>query len=277
VNSKSHLSKGLQSPSALVQHCTTLALIKSLTKMREVLEVFDRVSRALEESEEEGQWCRRRRELQREARRRVPEFQVVIALSQLNLAGGADGPAGATPGFAQADKNANETKSALLAECAQRLMWMYQQCLPEVVAEARFDFGKLLVRFADKKTVRDDDDEDVPSAPDSATGFHALRKLHVLRLLKESEQFALSGKMGTSYLRIRCLSKLTCGLSSFFVAHLPLYAAEGVQRDAGPCGSRCYRLPRRRYARQEPLVLREPRRAGSVVLCSAEGSSRAWS
>ena len=64
------------------------------------------------EDEDEGQWSRARREIMREARKRVPELQVVIAYSQMHT-----------------ERDANETRAALLAESAQRLRWQ-PRCMP---------------------------------------------------------------------------------------------------------------------------------------------------
>jgi nucleolar pre-ribosomal-associated protein 1 len=177
VNTKSHFSKGLQSTSGLVQHCTALALAKCFKKYHEVKKFFEEVGKALEEDEEEGQWCRRRKELEREVRRRVPDFQVVVAFSQLKINTGTD-------------RQPNVTKAELLGESAQRLLWMYHQCLPEVVSEARFDVGKLLMNFEEMGEKEEMTEEGMGG------GLNTVLQLHVLRLLKESDQFAWSGKMG---------------------------------------------------------------------------------
>jgi nucleolar pre-ribosomal-associated protein 1 len=176
VNTKSHFSKGLQSTSGLVQHCTALALAKCLRKYDEVMKAFEELGKALEEDENDGQWYSRRREVGREVRRRVPEFQVVVAFSQLKATTG--------PNI-----QSNASKAELLAESAQRLLWLYHQCLPEVVSEARFDVGKLLTNFGDEK-----DGEEIDEG--LGGGLHTVRQLHILRLLKESDQFSWSGKMG---------------------------------------------------------------------------------
>ncbi|KAG6897168.1 hypothetical protein C0992_003674 [Termitomyces sp. T32_za158] len=143
VNTKVHFTRGLQSASGLVQHCTALALAKCLAKYEEVIKAFLEVEAALEENETEGQWCRRRRDIEREARRRVPDFQVIVAFSQQKFE---EAPATAktTIGAPPPGPTPNPTRTALLSESAHRLLWMYQRCLPMVVAEARFDVGKLL-------------------------------------------------------------------------------------------------------------------------------------
>ena len=192
INTKSHFSKGLQSPSGLVQHCTALTLAKCLQKYESLLRVFEEAHEALEEDPEEGQWVRRRREMEREVRRRVPEVGVVV-------------------GFAQQGKGkGNEVRGALLAESAQRLLWMYHRCLPSVVAEARFDVGKLLLNFSvrssDEKVEMEKEDgmeveaeegKDEDEEPRAAARLHRVQQLHVLKILKESDQFVWAGKAGT--------------------------------------------------------------------------------
>ena len=82
VGSKALFAKRLQASSAtIVQHCTALALVKCLRKLAEVVRVFRMVDIYLEEDEEAGQWRRRRSEVEREARRRVSEFRVIVAFS----------------------------------------------------------------------------------------------------------------------------------------------------------------------------------------------------
>jgi nucleolar pre-ribosomal-associated protein 1 len=191
VNTKAHLSKGLLSSSGLVQHCTALALAKCLNKYEQVLISFNEIATLLQENETDGQWCKRRRDIEREVRRRVPEFQVIVAFSQQNLGEGISVAGGAAV-------PPNPTKAALLSESAQRLLWMYYRCLPLVVAEARFDVGKLLQNFTtDAQTAKvntDSDEQD--ESPDAAARLHMVRQLHVLRLLKDSDQFAWTGKIG---------------------------------------------------------------------------------
>src|SRR5882762_2379397 len=189
VNTKNNMSKGLQSTSSLVQHCTALALAKCLVKYAKVLRTFHDVQSMLEEDEEDGQWCKRRREIERDVRRRVPDFQVVVGFSQQKF----------VDNVAQPDNSIlpsghiNPTKAALLSESAQRLLWLYHRCLPSLVAEARFDVGKLLLNFGG--TASDGMANiltDTVSNP--VAGLRTIRELHVLRLLKDSDQFAWSGK-----------------------------------------------------------------------------------
>lgn len=136
-----------------------------------------------------GQWSRRRREVEREVRKRVPDFQVVVAMGQHV---GATTTATATP--APTTKQTNETQVALLAESSTRLLWLYNRCLPSLVAEARFDVGKLLQHLVPSPTTS----EDGESVSSSIAGLRTLRQLHVLRLLKENEGFSWTGKTGAS-------------------------------------------------------------------------------
>lgn len=177
VSTKAHFSKGLQSTSHLVQHCTALALARCLTKLSSVFRTFQDVESALEE-DEAGQWTRRHRDVEREARRRVPDFQVVVAFSQMKIDG-------------------REVKTALLGESAQRLLWLYHLCFPQMVAEARFDVGKSLQGLVDAS-------QDAVRQSGSVFGLYGLKQLHVLRLLRESDQFTWSGKAGQWSVFIFC-------------------------------------------------------------------------
>lgn len=196
-NMKVNFSKGLQQSTTthgqtqtqaygpgqggLVQHCTALALAKCLLKYRAVLHQFRDIAGALEENANdetgrEGQWSRRARELRKELRKRVPDFQVIIAFAQ--------------------QKAVNRTKAALLAESANRLLWLYHCCLPEVVAEARFDVGKLLMTLADPTSTTDSSEENGEDKGETTAPrkLHAVSQLHVYRLLESSDQFVWSGK-----------------------------------------------------------------------------------
>lgn len=136
-----------------------------------------------------GQWSRRRREVEREVRKRVPDFQVVVAMGQHVRA---TTTATATP--APTTKQTNKTQVALLAESSTRLLWLYNRCLPSLVAEARFDVGKLLQHLVPSPSMS----EGGESVSSSIAGLRTLRQLHVLRLLKENEGFSWTGKTGTS-------------------------------------------------------------------------------
>ena len=177
-------------------------------KYDQVLQTFRGVAAKLEEDEEEGEWFKRIRDLEKEVRRRVPEFQVLVAFSQHGLV--LDVAAAANPQSKGQPITPNATRSSLLAESALRLLWMYNRCLASLAAEARFDIGKLLQRFL--KVPSDDDgdgDEEEEGQQeeievlDTVERLDRVRRLHVLRLLKESDQFTWTGKLsGTKYLCI---------------------------------------------------------------------------
>ncbi|KZT67038.1 hypothetical protein DAEQUDRAFT_694819 [Daedalea quercina L-15889] len=207
VNIKVHLSRGLQAPSPLVRHCTALALAKCLLKYDAVVQAFRAIERALEE-DAEGQWARRRDEVEREVRRRVPDFQVVLGFAQKSSEGVRAGTeAEGDVDMGQAGSAVNPVRGALLAESAQRLLWLYHRCMSALVAEARFDVGKLLLSV--QNVVR-------PTASPSARtdGLDVLRQLHVLRLLSESDQFSWSGKAGGSHSNLYVLLKMYAVTSS---------------------------------------------------------------
>ncbi|KAI9512767.1 ribosome 60S biogenesis N-terminal-domain-containing protein [Russula earlei] len=192
VNTKAHFSRGILSAFPLVQHCTALALAKSLTKYSEVLKVMRKVESELEENESDGQWKKRRNELELEARRRVPDFQVVIAFSQKT----GEDVQSAPEDLGSTIKPPSKVQVAMLAESSTRLLWLYHLCFPSLVAEARFDPGKLLQNSFDN-----DINSDSIAMPNS--GFKTLRRLHVLRLLRESNQFLWSSKSSSrSYISV---------------------------------------------------------------------------
>lgn len=187
VNTKAHLTKGLQSASPLVRHCTALALAKCLVKLGQVVCVFQEIASALEENEQEGQWNLRWREIQGEARRRVPDFQVIIAFAQQAAA--------STPEVSRPTSVTvsapNQTQVALLSEAAHRLLWLYHAHLASLVAEARYDSGKALQHITQPSAVAN-------SGGVELNGVHTLQRLHVLALLKETDQLSLSNKAGSS-------------------------------------------------------------------------------
>ena len=189
-NTKNNFTRGLQSPSALVQHNTALALAKCLLKFQAVLAEISKISSALEESQEDGQWAKREKEVAREVRKRVPEFQVLVAFSQAQQQKHGEPLATATSSEQSHSGISvpNPAKTALLSEASLRLLWLYHQCFPAMVAEAKFDVGKLLQAFVDDETTGDD-------ATDTSKRFRQLQQLHILNLLKESDQFAVTGRM----------------------------------------------------------------------------------
>ncbi|TFK24236.1 hypothetical protein FA15DRAFT_423825 [Coprinopsis marcescibilis] len=174
MNMKNVFTKGLQFTTPgqksaniagnLVQHTTALALLKCLDKLARVKQAFEKVASALGESPTEGQWTRRLKEVMKEVRRRLPEFQVVIAFCSVNLRAFMpqtdQQDAKNNPDSNPTSSASHVKRKALLAECAMRLLWMYQKCLPEVVDEARFDVGKILVGFEFGHPEPDEEEED---------------------------------------------------------------------------------------------------------------------
>ncbi|KAK0455710.1 ribosome 60S biogenesis N-terminal-domain-containing protein [Desarmillaria tabescens] len=189
VNTKVHFTKGLQQASrSLVQHCTALALSKCLMKYRDVTKHFRMIADALEEGEADGQWSKRCRDLEKEARKRVPEFQVIVGYSQRTTGQLAS----------QLTESQRQTQAALLAESAQRLLWLYHDCLPDSVSEARFDIGKMLINFSSTETVEGEGNNENMSP--AARKLHLVRQLHVLRLLQSSDQFSWASKPGQTFI-----------------------------------------------------------------------------
>jgi nucleolar pre-ribosomal-associated protein 1 len=75
-------TKGLQNTSQLVRYTCALTLTRCLFKFRSVLQAFREASLALKETDM-GWWSTRAREVQKEARSRMPDIQVIIALSPI--------------------------------------------------------------------------------------------------------------------------------------------------------------------------------------------------
>lgn len=194
--SKEHLSKGLLSfKEPLVVHCTALALAKMLIKYEAVCDTFKSIEIALEESVESGQWYKRRLELEKQLRRRMPEFQVIVAMSQKFAVTETHANKLPTDSSVEADSTAMDIDTApgidiqrsMLNETALRLMWLYHKLLPSLVAETRFDVGKLLTTLPISSASTDGS---------QVAGLNALGQLHVLRLLQENSQFAWTAKHG---------------------------------------------------------------------------------
>lgn len=167
-------------------------------KYHAVHERFLSISKTLGENED-GQWTRRCGELEREVRKRVPDFMVIIAFGQLKQ--GPTKPRLSSPDKSnnapQSDnpKPTNSTKDALLAESAQRLLSLYQKCLPSVVVEARFDLGKLLHGFVQEVERQGVDAED-ENEIEPAKRLSRVQQLHVLSLLREGDHFMWNSKIG---------------------------------------------------------------------------------
>ena len=97
---------------------------------------------------------------------------------------------------------------ALLSKISQMLLWLYQECLPDVVAEARFEIGKLILNLVEGSLAPLSDDhgagatatgqEDQPM--EASTALQSAKHSHILRLLSGSDQFAWAGKVGDTIL-----------------------------------------------------------------------------
>lgn len=160
--------------------------MKCLQKYASVLKNLEQVESALEvKGTGVGLWGKRRREVEKEVRKRVPEFQVILGFCQQKVVS------------APKTQASSPLRTALLQESAQRLLLLYHKYLPEVVAEARFDVGKVLASF--DVSVVDDADED-SGIPEAAKKFHLIQRLHVFRTLKENDQFIWTGKTCTESL-----------------------------------------------------------------------------
>ena len=162
------------------------------------------IEEALEENTDTGLWTFRRLELEKEVRKRVPDFQVMVTLSQRNISAWAPASAPTTDMLPDQSQPGETARNALLSEAALRLMWLYHRSLPSLAVEARFDPGKLLLSLTSGINAGSP-----PGSPAIASrsnesptsGLDALGQLHVLRLLQESDQFSWSAKLGK---RRRC-------------------------------------------------------------------------
>lgn len=173
VTLKAHVSKALQHASVLVQHAAGLTLAKCLEKCREVYEAMEEVESALCE-DVEGTWRRRRDEVEREARKRVPDFQVIVAFASAH----------------QTETNTRGqggTRDAMLNELGQRLLYLYHRVIPSMVAEARYDVSKSVLALLEPA-------DDEKGASVGINGLKSLQKLHVLKMLGANTQFSWSLK-----------------------------------------------------------------------------------
>ncbi|KIY45257.1 hypothetical protein FISHEDRAFT_49590 [Fistulina hepatica ATCC 64428] len=178
---KLHLTKGLQHSSSLVQHATAVLLVRCLSKYEAVQSAFSEVARALGEHTQTERWTNCKTDLAREMRKRLPDYQVILAFSR-NVA--------TQPGDSSVVSSANGVKQALLAEIAQRLLWLYHHCLPDVVKETRVDIGKALINFHEGSVIS--------SNQDASVRLDSVRQIHVLRLLEECHDFVWDARPGGS-------------------------------------------------------------------------------
>ena len=241
---KQYLSKGLQHPDGLVQYTTALTLARALHKLDTVQRVFLEIEaeiRAEPGSSAENPWARRRRELEMECRKRVPEVYVVIGFAQKSAT-----LARIDPDSGEEPNPALLAKSTMLAESALRLFGLYHHTLPSIAQEAKFDVGKLLVSSSSAKAERRErrearagsvisDSGSVGSvgtvgtagmgggfghARGDVAGFEALSQIHVLTLLSEVGDFNWSSKAGTSFSSSLRTEMLTS--RSRLAIHIPL-------------------------------------------------------
>jgi nucleolar pre-ribosomal-associated protein 1 len=183
-----------------VQRVTALCLTQALEKYELVLRTFRQVEDALEEEEGEGRWKTRRQEVEREIKKKVPNFEVIVAFSQVKSTVDSSVSQWGATDLVESDK---VLKNAMLAECALRLMWLYHRSLPEMPSEARYDVGKLLLSGSGRRLVDSLGNSTSPvivtsEAPHDVAGFDVLSQLHILRLLQHSDQFIWHATLGAS-------------------------------------------------------------------------------
>jgi nucleolar pre-ribosomal-associated protein 1 len=191
---KPHVTKALQHASALVRHTAALTLARCLQKCESVLHEFRKVESALEEEAGGGEWGKRREEMEKEVRRRVPEFGVILAFANANRSGmmsSSDKRRGKENGRSN---SATDARGSMMNELAERLIWLYHRCVPAMVAEARYDVGKSMQSFLE---IADDENNHGPMEGGEEREMHGmdrLRELHVLKMLSENEQFVWNAK-----------------------------------------------------------------------------------
>ncbi|WWD09124.1 hypothetical protein V865_007246 [Kwoniella europaea PYCC6329] len=204
---KIHIMKGLQHTDGLVQHVTAITLARGLQKLSVVQELFSQIEKMIEDEPStsgENAWRRGRRELEMEARKRIPELSVIIAFAQ-------KAATMAPPEPETEAELALASKSAMLTEIALRIFGLCNKTMPSMASEVKFDVGRLLVSAssasAERRARREaregsviSDSGSVASVGTMGTagmgggfgqargdveGFEALSQLHVLQLLGE--------------------------------------------------------------------------------------------
>lgn len=211
-----HLQKGLGHPDALVRQVTALTLARAVDKLTAV----DQLLKGLEQMAEsqagpsQNVWGRCRRELEIEARRRVPDVATIITLAQSSAALVRPPPGS---GEDWEPEPALVARSDMLTEAALRLFKGYQVAFPSISREVKFDIGRLLVsgstRKQEKKLKKEEKREgstagDTASAMSSVgtvgtagmgggfgadrgdtEGWQAVNQLHVVRLLLQAKEW----------------------------------------------------------------------------------------
>jgi nucleolar pre-ribosomal-associated protein 1 len=123
-------------------------------------------------------------------RKRVPDLGTVVGFAMA----AAKGSSGV--GSSEVEKS----RRAVLTEAALRLLSLYHLTLPSLVAEGKFDAGKLLVPAEEKgkgKGAATEAGDGWGFARAELKGVDALSQLHVLRLVGEGGDFVWGGKAGT--------------------------------------------------------------------------------
>lgn len=199
---KQFSTKGLLSKHPLVQQTTAVTLSRCLAKLHAVLTTFQTIERTLEENPTKGAWAVRRSEVECEMRKRIPDVANIVGFA-LAVA----------RQVSEATTSEESSRGAILTEAALRLLSLYHLTLPGLIAEARFDVGKLLVPGAaegaggGKGKAREEDGSSALAATTAGDGWgfaradlegvEALSQLHVLRLVGEGGNFAWSSKAGS--------------------------------------------------------------------------------
>ena len=165
-----------------------MCLARVLEKFERVLQALRGVETALLEDSGMGQWHSRIDELEKEVKKRVPNFEVIVAFSQQK----------SSTVWAPERSKEYGARRGMISEIGLKLMWLYHRSLPCIPAEARYDIGKLLFSPTGQQLIADSGDaEDLSS---QAPGFASLSQLHLLRLFHHSSQFAWWTTFGEYYL-----------------------------------------------------------------------------
>lgn len=220
---KAYLAKGLASAApGLVQHTVALSLARALQKFLKVKALFGKFAKEYRgegtSDEVDDPWSKRIRELELEMRKRAPDVEVILAFAQHSAASQA-----LQASAEEADEGA-KARAELLTESALRLFDLYYKALPSVVAEVKFDVGKLLVtsssakqeQLARKQAREGSVADDVGSLASVGTAgtigmgggfgqgrgdvkdFDALSQIHMLEMLSSVKEWDWMKKAGTS-------------------------------------------------------------------------------
>ena len=147
---KTHMTKGMSHADHLVQLVTAQTLARCLQKLAQTQALLRTIEAEVSRqpgSSDENPWSVAIRQLEHEARRRVPELMVVIAFAQKS----------AILGQVAEDEEVDEalaSKSAMLTEAALRLFGLYHQAIPAITRDTKFDLGRLLVSSSSVKQER---------------------------------------------------------------------------------------------------------------------------